>query len=238
MAGSAAGGASQGGAGGGASADLGEVLRRIDARLARLEETVAPIAELTREAPKMVATFTDVVDDKAAQLGDVERRLEALSDVVERFSRPQTLASMRKLVDLAENAPGLLATFTDVVDEVMAEAGEGGLELSQVVEDSKRLLFGLLKLTTSPELRALLDSGMLDPRALESLGQVAHALVQVRERAVPRVGLFGTVRAMGRGEVQRAVGFLLEVAASFGSTLEDAGEPMRLPSGGARGSGR
>lgn len=236
MAGSAASRASGDGSGG-----LEEVLARIDARLARLEEAMAPVAELGREAPKMLATVTDVVDDKAAQLGDVEHRLTALSDVVERLSRPQTLASLRKLVDIAENAPGLLATFTDVVDELMAEAGEDGLELAQVVEDSKRLLFGLLKLTTSPELRGLLDSGMLDPRALESLGQVAHALVQVREGAVPRVGLFGTVRALGRGDVQRAVGFLLEVAGSFGRTLEGAasgGEPRKLPSGGAARSGR
>lgn len=235
MASTTGGDPSKGGSAGGGAADLGAVLRRIDARLARLEEAVAPAAALSGEVPKMVATFTDVVDEKAAQIGDLELRVAALTDVVERLSRPQTLASLRKLVDIAENAPGLVATFTDVMDEVMAEAGEEGLQLSQVVDDSKRLLFGLLKLTTSPELRGLLDSGMLDPRALESLGQVAHALVQVRERPVPRVGLFGAVRALGRGEVQSAVGFLLQVAASFGETLEQRGErsaaAARLPGG-------
>ena len=145
--------------------------------------------------------------------------------MIERLSRPQTLASLRELVDIAENAPGLAATFTDMFDEVMAGAAEEGLELSQVFDNLKRLLFGLLKLTTSPELRALLDSKMLDPRALMSLGQVAQALVQVADREPPRVGMLGALRALSNQDVQRALGFLLQLAAGFGRSLASPTSP-------------
>lgn len=202
------------------AADLEAVLARIEGRLAAIESAVQPVVRAAHDAEKLLATATDIADEKLAKLGDVEGRLSAVSDVLERLSRPQTLASLSKLVDVAENAPGLVATATDILDQLMAEAGEQGLELSQVFDNARRLTFGLLKLTSSPELRALLDSGMLDPRALASLGQLAESLVAVREGGAPRVGMLGALRALGDADVQRALGFALQVAAGFGRTLE------------------
>jgi uncharacterized protein YjgD (DUF1641 family) len=218
----------------GRAPSLAETLARIEARLARIERAVDATQALSSEASNLAATAVDILDERIARLGDVEARLAAASDVIERLTRPNTLASLRKLVDIAENAPKLVATFTDVVDEGMAGAAEQGLELAQVVDSTKRLLFGLLKLTTSVEFRALLDSGMLDPRALTSLGQVANALVGARETPAPRVGLLGAMRALGRPDVQRALGFLLQVAANLGHTLEEPAScdaTKRLPAG-------
>ncbi|MCA9616104.1 MAG: DUF1641 domain-containing protein [Sandaracinus sp.] len=201
------------------TSDLAATLARIDARLERLERRLAPITELAEHAPALAATVGDIVDERAAQLGDVEDRVGALFDLLERLTRPQTLASLRQVVDLAESAPNLVATAVDVFDEVMAEASREGLDLTHLVDDSKRLAMGLLRLTTSPELRALMTSGMLDPRALTTLGSVARTVVEANETEPPKVGMFGAVRALGNDDVQRAVGFLLRVAGGFGRSL-------------------
>ncbi|HJL00942.1 MAG TPA: DUF1641 domain-containing protein [Polyangiaceae bacterium LLY-WYZ-15_(1-7)] len=200
-------------------ADLHTTLRRIDERLARLEAALEPVAELTAQAPALVATAGDIADEWASDLGDVDERVRALGDVLERLTRPQTLASLRKVVDLAESAPDLIATLGDVLDETMAEAAEQGLELTHLVDDAKRLTIGLLKLTTSPELRALLDSGMLDPKALMTLGAAARSVANASDVEPPKVGLFGAMRALRDGDVQRAVGFVLKVAGGFGQSL-------------------
>lgn len=199
--------------------DLAATLARIEARLERLERGLAPITALADQVPAITATVGDIVDERAAQLGDVEGRVQALGDLLERLTRPSTLASLRRVVDVAESAPALVATFTDVMDELMQEAATDGLDLTHLVDDGKRLLLGLLRLTTSPELRALMSSGMLDPRALTTLGSVARTVVEANETEPPRVGMFGAVRALGNEDVQRALGFLLRVAGGFGRSL-------------------
>lgn len=199
--------------------DLAEMLLRIDARLERLERALGPALALAEQVPQLVATLTDVVDEKAARLGDLEPRLQALGEIAEHLSRPSTLATLRKVVEIAENAPALVATMTDIMDEVMADAAKNGLELSQVIDDIKRLSFGLLKLMTSAELRALMDSGVLDPRALTALGHVATALTMSGESPPPRVGALGALRALGNQDVQRALGFVLRVAENLGRNL-------------------
>ena len=204
---------------GNASSDLAAVLARLDARLERLERGLAPITTFAEQAPALAATVGDIVDERAAQLGDVEERVGALVDLVERLTRPQTLASLRKVVDVVESAPSLVATAADVFDELMSEAANEGLDLTHLVDDSKRLAMGLLRLTTSPELRALMSSGMLDPRALITLGSVARTVVEANASEPPRVGMFGAVRALAHEDVQRALGFLLRVAGGFGRSL-------------------
>jgi len=201
-----------------AAPDLAATLARIDARLERLERSLAPWSALAEHAPALAATVGDIVE-RAAQLGDVEDRVKGLGDLLERLTRPQTLASLRRVVDVAESAPDLVATAADVFDELMLEASREGLDLTHLVDDTKRLAMGLLRLTTSPELRALMGSGMLDPRALTTLGSVARTVVEANETEPPRVGMFGAVRALGSEDVQRALGFLLRVAGGFGRSL-------------------
>lgn len=210
-------------------ADAAATLARIEARLERLERAIAPVAELGSRSSAAIATATDILDDHAARLGDVEARVQSAVDVLERLTRPQTLASLRQLVDIAESAPKLVAVMTDVIDETMAEAAEEGLELHRIVGDAKRLAMGLLRLTTSKELEALTSSGMLDPRALRLLGLVARATAEADADEPPRVGMLGTVRALADADVQRSVGFLLRILGGLGRSL--ARERRALPQG-------
>ena len=205
--------------------DVLATLRRIEARLARLEDAVGPIAELGAQAPAILGTAGDIADEWANQLGDVDERVRSVLDLVERVTRPQTLEFLRTVVDVAENAPQLVATAMDTVDEAMAEAAAEGLDLTHLADDLKRLVLALIRV--APEILALLDSGMLDRRTIRTLGVMGRAMAEASDEEPARVGLFGAMRALRHGDLQRAMGFALGVGARMGASLKRNGK--RLP---------
>ena len=202
--------------------DLEATLRRIEARLERLEQVLEPIAKATTAAPALTSTAVDVLDDWANRHGDLDTRLRTLSELLERMTRPETLAPLMMMVELTEHAKPAMATFTDIVDETMARAAADGMEIERLVESSKNAVLKLAQLATSREVQALLDSGMLDPAALSTLGMTARAVADASAEPAPRVGLFGALRAAGHPSVQRALGFLIRIAGNVGENLETA----------------
>lgn len=198
--------------------DVAAALRRIEARLSRLEDAVAPIADLGAQAPAILGTAGDVVDEWAQRLGDVDERVHALLDLVERTTRPQTLSFLRTVVEVAENAPKLVATAMDTLDEAMGEAAAQGLDLTHLADDLKRLV--LASIRRAPEILALLDSGMLDQRTVRTLGVMGRAIAETSDEQPPKVGLFGAMRALGQGDLQHAMGFALGVGARIGASLQ------------------
>jgi len=214
--------------------NVAHLLARIEARLDRIERTLAPIEKLAHDAPALAATVGDIGDEIAARLGNTEQRVQALGDLAERLTRPDTLRTLGHVVDVIESAPNLVATATDTADELIAQAAEEGLDLTHVVDDTKRLFIGLLKLMTSPQLRALLDSGMLDPQVLTTLGIVARSVADANEVEPPQVGIFGAMKRLRDGDTQRALGFVLRVAEGVGRRLRR--ENKRRGAGEGRGS--
>jgi len=202
--------------------DLEATLRRIEARLERLEQVLDPITKATTAAPALTSTAVDVLDDWANQHGDLDTRLRTLSELLERMTRPEALAPLMMMVELTENAKPAMATFTDIVDEPMARAAADGMEIERLVESSKNAVLKLAQLATAREVQALLDSGMLDPAALSTLGMTARAVADASAEPAPRVGLFGAFRAAGQPSVQRALGFLIRVAENVGDNLGTA----------------
>jgi uncharacterized protein YjgD (DUF1641 family) len=202
--------------------ELEATLRRIEARLDRLEQTLDPITEATAAAPALTSTAVDLLDDWANRHGDLDTRLRTLSELLERMTRPEALAPLMMMVELTENAKPAMATFTDIVDETMARAAAEGMEIERLVESSKNAVLKLAQLATAREVQALLDSGMLDPTALATLGMTARAVADASAEPAPRVGLFGAMRAAGKPSVQRALGFLVRVAENLGENLTTA----------------
>ena len=202
--------------------DLEATLRRIEARLERLEQVLDPITKATTAAPALTSTAVDVLDDWAKQHGDLDTRLRTLSELLERVTRPEALAPLMMMVELTENAKPAVATFTDIVDETMARAAADGMEIERLVEASKNAVLKLAQLATAREVQALLDSGMLDPAALATLGMTARAVADASAEPAPRMGLFGALRAAGQPSIQRALGFLIRVAENVGDNLETA----------------
>ena len=209
--------------------DLEATLNRIEARLERLEQTLEPIAQGVAAAPDLTSTAVDAIDDWANQHGDLDARVRTLSQLFERLTRPETLAPLMTLVELAEQAKPAVATFTDILDETMARAAADGMEIERLVESTQNALLRLAQLATGREVQALLDSGMLDPRALSTLGLAARAVADASERPAIRVGMLGVFRAARQPSVQRALGFLISIAENLGVSL--GSDPKRLPNG-------
>jgi hypothetical protein len=202
--------------------ELEVTLRRIEARLERLEQAIEPLTEVTAAAPALTSTAVDVIDDWANQHGDLDTRLRTLSELLERMTRPEALAPLMMMVELSEQAKPAVATFTDVLDETMARAASEGMEIERLVESSKNAILKLAQLATSREVQALLDSGMLDPAALSTLGMTAQAVAEASSQPAPRVGMLGALRASRQASVQRALGFLIRVAENVGENLATA----------------
>ena len=202
--------------------ELEATLRRIEARLERLEQAFEPIAQATHAAPAFTSTAVDVLDDWANQHGDLDTRLRTLSELLERMTRPEALAPLMMMVELSEQAKPAVATVTDIVDETMARAAADGMEVERLVESSKNAVLKLAQLATAREVQAVLDSGMLDPAALSTLGLTARAVADASAEPAPRVGMFGALRAASRPSVQRALGFLIRVAENLGDNLTTA----------------
>jgi hypothetical protein len=133
------------------------------------------------------------------------------------------------LVELTEQVKPAVATFTDIVDETMARAAADGMEIERLVESTKNALLRLAQLATAREVQALLDSGMLDPAALSTLGLAARAVADASEHPPRRVGMLGALRAARQPSVQRALGFLITVAENLGESL--GSDPKLLPNG-------
>lgn len=202
--------------------DLEATLRRIEVRLERLEQAVEPLTEVTAAAPALTSTAVDVLDDWANRHGDLDTRLRTLSELLERMTRPEALGPLMMMVELTEQAKPAMATFTDIVDETMARAAAEGMEIERLVESSKNAVLRLAQLATAREVQALLDSGMLDPAALSTLGMTARAVADASEEPAPRVGMLGALRAARQPSVQRALGFLIRVAENVGENLGTA----------------
>ena len=220
------------------------LLERIDLRLARLEDAVARIDGVTLGAPAVVATAADVVDGMAARLVDrgidVDERVRAVTRLTEKVTSPTSLRAIDALVErlgtvesalrLADQVPGSIATITDIVDGLAARLAADGIDVDARVQSGVRLLKRLTAPRTSAALETLLDSGMLDERALGALARLAEALGAAGETAPPSVGAWGAFRALGDPDIQRALGFLLAIAKELGRALAMPFPPKQLPS--------
>ncbi len=186
-------------------------LDRIEARLARIERG---LDLLEQQAPAAMAVATDALDDFARRYPDIEQRLQGLSALAERLSRPETLRAMRLLVDYGESLPQLAATFIDALDDLAAQAAKKGVSLATISEDLKVSLSVIVK--AAPKIRAALEAGMFDKPAIDTLERMGKAAATVQDKTPTPVGLFGALKAMSDPEVKRSLGFAIEMARAFG----------------------
>ena len=75
----------------------------------------------------------------------------------------------------------------------------------------------------TPALDSLLSSRLTDPQATEVLTQLGDALVEAKSATARNAegpkGFFGMLKAMKDPDVARGLGFMLQVAKSFGRQL-------------------
>jgi hypothetical protein len=156
----------------------------------------------------------------AASLHALNVRLDSMAEIID---------GLRPLVSLAQQAPAMIAIAGDSFDEVMQTAADSGIDVERGLLNGAgaALRFGA---TMDPEkvraLEALLQSGVLDPAALRTIGELGRALVETASAPPSAVGAMGLWKALGQPDVQRALGYLVTFAERFGSRLREP-QPAR-----------
>jgi len=174
-----------------------EILARIEAKLDRLDRVLGPLSE----ASAVAAVAVDSVDELArGQEAEVDARMKGAVQLLERISRPETLAMLTKAVDIAESMPGVVATAVDSVDE-----------LANVHGDDLR---GRL------EAGATLLNQLTLPKTSQLIEQVLGGLLEAEAAKERRLGFFGLLKALREPHTQRAVGFAVSFLESFGQALD------------------
>lgn len=184
----------------GASSDVVELLRRIDGRLGNIERRLSAFEALTEQVTLLGATVGDAFDRYAAD-NELHERVQAVLRAVDHLTRPETMAQIEKLLDLADMSPHLLSTATDSFDAMALEMERQGIDL-----------------------------GTLIPRVLGLLTAGARAMQQAHEAEPVQPGFFALLRALKDPEVRRATGVAIAFAKSMGSDLQSTQDTPALPS--------
>ncbi len=170
--------------------------------------------------------------------------LAALERIEQRLARLEAKAARAE--SAAAQAPPAVAALVDTVDDVVDGLRARGVD----VDERLGTLLQVMDRLTQPaalaavvslldkveEVRFLLESGVFNPSAVRIVAELGRSLAASSERTPPRVGAFGALRAASDEDVQRALGFMLTLARSFGGSLRDLEAPAAraLPEGGAR----
>ncbi|MEZ4513400.1 MAG: DUF1641 domain-containing protein [Chloroflexota bacterium] len=208
-----------------------DIEARLRAGLTMAEKLTAPemmakldqLLALADQAPGMVAMMGDMMDEtvrRAASSGiDIEARLRAGLTMAEKLTAPEMMAKLDQLLALADQAPGMMAMMGDIVDESYRRASEAGINIEAMVRQGARAGAKFSALMESEEFDALMESGILDPQAVASVGTVGRALIASQQHPPQSVGLFGLLSAMRDPNMQRALGFLATFGAEFGKQI-------------------
>lgn len=208
---------------------LAELMGLVLERMERIEGKLARVEALADQVPAAVATAADVVDGlyrDAAHAGvDGDERLKLGLVALERLTAPESLraitgltAQLSTLDQLARQAPGFAAMTVDMVDELYAAVGRQGINLEETARQGLVAFRNFVALLQSDEVRALIDSGVLDPKTLQVMGAAANALV-CTQREPRRAGPLTLLRALFDRNIQRSLGFALGFAERFGQNL-------------------
>lgn len=188
--------------------DATALLIKMSEKIDRMERQLQALEPVITQSPGMIGMIADTSDQlytNAARQGiDLELRLKNGLSVLEKLTQPNTIAAVNQLIGAAPQAPGMLAMAMDSIDDLFAMAKRDGFD----IEDLGRNSINALK--------TLIDSGMLDPKPLAILGQVAASL---QESTPQRIGPMGLMKALSDPEVQLALGFFVSVAKQLGKHL-------------------
>lgn len=164
----------------------------------------------------------------------VARERVEVDRLVDRLGEPQTAAALHLLLDNIE----LLAVIVSGVDGLARKGEVIGDTAAEVLADLRAAVeaTGLDARTTTrqlstliptladaaPTIRRICESPIVEPEPVAVLSEFALSLaagLQAAQESSTKVGLRGLLRATKDEDVQRGLGFLVEVAKVFGRDL-------------------
>lgn len=193
-------------------------LADLDRRFERLERRLEGVLELAEQAPAVIGTTADIVDEWAKKKGDVDERVRRMASLLEKLSEPRTLATLEQGLELAVSAPDVIATVADISDEAMRDAADAGVDIGQLGHALQALALDAGRIVTTPALADVVHEAADSPQLWALLGQASQAMLKAASRP-EQVGVFGLWRALRDPDVQRGVGFFIQFARLFGKQL-------------------
>ena len=192
-----------------------ELLTLILDRLERMEQRFDHYEALVQQTLPMVGMMTDTVDGWMHELTrsgiNIDERTKETLRLLAELTAPQSMETLHTLVEmlptlgaLVRQAPGAVAAMVDTGDELVMRLREAGIDIEHL---GRRGLHAA---------KALIDSNVLEDAAVAVISNAAQSLEESACNARP-ASLFGLIRALGDPDVQRALGFFLAFAKSFGS---------------------
>ena len=213
-----------------------ELLSGFLANSSRLAENANGIISTARKA----AGDIDAVEQGERLRGAVERGTRIAETLGETLSDPETLESMKSLVDML---PKLVA-FAQILEQFLESSSRFAENVNTIVATARKAAAdkwpdlldrqGLLdlpqqvhELINSPSLRRLLGSRVLSDGALHVMDQVAAATVEAHATSVgndARRSRIGAFKSLGDPDVQRGLAFTVALARSLGVHMREQTE--------------
>jgi len=203
-----------------------QAVDRLLNRIGTLEKAVENLTTLMEQGPGLMAMTADMVDEgyRQAQSNGVsiENRLGAALNIAEKLTTPAIVEKLDSLLTVAEQAPGLIAMVTDMVDEGYQNASKNGVGLEErlqaVLQISEKLTEPAMMKKLETTLDSVSDSPALDASTMELINKITTSFGEVKSIEKPG-GIFGLMRALKDPDRQNALGFLLEFAKRFGQKM-------------------
>ncbi|MGB0388888.1 MAG: DUF1641 domain-containing protein, partial [Ardenticatenaceae bacterium] len=156
----------------------------LDKLLDRVDQ-VEQLVEMADQAPGMISMVADTADEayrQAAESGiDLEGRLKAGLAMADKLTAPETVAvldqllsrigQVSELIQMADQAPGMISMVADTLDETYRQAAQSGVDIEGRLKAGLAITEKLTAPDTMEVLSALLDR-------TDKLGQAVELIDQ------------------------------------------------------------
>lgn len=213
-----------------------EALERIEGRLDKIENRIDAIENFTSVAKmdglNTLSILADSFDEYCAPNDqarrDMANRIEHVVHIIDKLTQSNAINTLELLIEKSpelasaieqlEALPQVMSIFADSFDEFFRYAKDNGLDVTSFSENFSKFSVKMLTLFESESFNKLLDSGIVDPKAVVTVGAMGESLAHTTKDVRP-IGPIGVLAAMFDPEVQKATGFLVDFAKHFGNSL-------------------
>lgn len=191
-----------------------ERLDRLETRLDKVQKNTDDVAALQGKAPavvELVASSAEFAWAQAEAAGiDPIKSGQIAAGIALQAGTETNLAVVERLL----SKTALLSKTLDAVEGLEADG-----TLDALMEHGPALAPALAKMLKKPAFRKLVEEASADDKAIDTAQAATTALIETRTQGFPALGLFGQLKMLGDGDVQKAVGFTLAIAKRFGQLL-------------------
>ncbi|MEQ1505208.1 MAG: DUF1641 domain-containing protein [Myxococcota bacterium] len=203
------------------------------ASIADTEDGTQSLARMTARLPRMEHTIgqvertLDMLDRAASDAGigtieDLEQPATAGLELLKVATKDGTIEALETVIALAPDLARLAGPFM----RQLADVDEATLTNAlRALTSRETLELAALLHERTPTLRALLDAADLAPATIGLLKAANEATAAAVAAPAERVGLFGLLRVLGDPQVQRTLGFGVNLSRALSTRMPD---PRRI----------